>query len=227
MTTTMFVQHILGFDRSDTEMRAARAAGWRRSDLWWERLSESGCARHLRGDRAGAAKDWHQAAWIARLRFPARDPRRATSLANLALADRDAGREGRARRRYARARQIWRHAESYIDTMQIARRARSSLFHMRMEALHWDTYSVNMKTRFRAFAGETAEALAALGQGRPASCRLFGRWRGEKPAVFDDSRKFLSAALLVGGDGDDHAGGNAGDPGPTQPATPQSRNHRR
>ena len=28
--------------------------------------------------------------------------------------------------------------------------------------------------------------------------RLYERWRGEKPSVFDDTRKFLAAALLIG-----------------------------
>ena len=135
---------------------------------------------------------------IALWRFRATDPRRATTLANLALTDRLAGREGRARRRYARARRIWRETGPFIATMQIARRARSSLFHLRMETKHWDTYQDNMRIRMTAFARETAEALAALEQGQPVACRLYQRWRAEKPPVFDDTRKLLAAALMVG-----------------------------
>ena len=56
-------------------------------------------------------------------------------------ADRLAGREARARRRYAKALTIWREIESFIAGMEISRRARSSLFHLRMEAKHWDTYA--------------------------------------------------------------------------------------
>ena len=33
--------------------------------------------------------------------------------------------------------------------------------------------------------------------GASAPFRLHDRWRGEKPAVFDDMRKFLGAALLL------------------------------
>ena len=55
-----------------------------------------------------------------------------------------------------------------------------------------------MRIRMTAFARETATALAALEQGQRPSCRLYERWRGEKPPVFDDTRKLLSAALLVG-----------------------------
>ncbi len=81
--------------------------------------------------------------------------------------------------------------------MQIARRARSSLFHLRMETKHWDTYQDNTRIRMTAFARETAEALAALEQGQPVACRLYARWRAEKAAVFDDTRQLLAAALLV------------------------------
>jgi len=34
--------------------------------------------------------------------------------------------------------------------------------------------------------------------GKPVRCRLYERWRAERPAVFDDTRKLLAAALLVG-----------------------------
>ena len=184
-------------ERAAAERTAALKAGWHAADLDWERLQEQGNALLHSGDRAAAGRCFRRAGWIALWRFRATDPRRATTLANLGRTDRLAGREGRARRRYARARRIWRETGSFIATMQIARRARSSLFHLRMETKHWDTYQDNMRIRMTAFARETAEALAALEQGQPVRCRLYGRWRAEKPAVFDDTRKLLAAALLV------------------------------
>jgi hypothetical protein len=81
--------------------------------------------------------------------------------------------------------------------MTIARRGRSSLFHLRMEAKHWDTYQGNLRHRARYFAREAATCLDAATHGVPAFFRLYDRWRGEKPAVFDDTRKFLGAALLL------------------------------
>ena len=185
-------------DRAEAERTAALKAGWHAADLDWERLQEQGNALLRRGDRAGAGRSFRRAGWIALWHFPGADPRRATTLANLGLTDRLAGREGRARRRYARARRVWRQAGRFIAAMRIARRARSSLFHLRMETRHWDTYQDNTRIRLTAFASETAAALAALEQGQAPACRLFERWRGEKPAVFDDTRKLLSAALLVG-----------------------------
>ena len=180
------------------ERAAALKAGWRAADLDWERLQEEANLRYRSGDAARAAKLWRRAGWIGLWRFRASDPRRATTLANLALADRLAGREARARRRYAKARRIWGEVDSFIAAMRIAPRARSSLFHLRMEAKHRDTYRQNMRVRMTAFARETAEALTALERAEPVTCRLYERWRGEKPAVFDDTRKLLAAALLIG-----------------------------
>jgi hypothetical protein len=196
---TMSVLPILESRSRDTEMRAALAAGWWRRDLYWERLQEAGNAAMLAGDIRGAARAWQRAAWIVRLAFAASDPRQATTLANLAYLDRLAGREARAKKQYAKARIRWQQADAFITGMTIARRGRSSMFHLRMEVLHWDTYENNMRIRLRKFANEAADALAALEQNRTPDCRLFERWRGEKPSVFDDTRKFLSAALLVGG----------------------------
>jgi len=179
-------------------MIIARKAGWRRADLNWERLQEQGNAALRAGNTQEAIRCFRRAAWISCWRFRKSDPRRVATLANLALADRLVGREARARRRYAKARRLWEGVDSWIGEVQVARRARSSLFHLRMEALHWDTYQDNMRVRLRAFARETGEALAALEQGQAPSHRLFERWRGEKPSVFDDTRILLAAALMIG-----------------------------
>lgn len=181
----------------DLERAAARTAGWRDSDLGWERLQERALDALRAGDRAAAARAWRRAWWLALLRFGRGDPRHATSVANLGLAARLAGREALARRRYARALGLWGAAPDWIERMKIARRARSSLFHLRMEAKHWPSYEANMRRRAQAFAREAAACLDAAARGAPAPHRLCERWRGEKPAVFDDMRKFLAAALLI------------------------------
>ena len=197
MTMSMSEQPTSAFE-ADGDLAAARRAGWRRADLDWEHLQERGNGLLLTGDSAEAARCFRRAGWIAFWHFGASDPRRAATLANLALADRIDGRDGRAKRRYAKARRLWAETESWIEGMTVARRARSSLFHLRMEARHWDTYQDNMRARMRAFGAETAEALEALERREPSPHGLFKRWRGEKPSVFDDTRKFLAAALMVG-----------------------------
>ena len=87
------VLHILASKPIDAEMEAALAAGWTRSDLSWERLQEEGNLAFESGKMDRAAKAWFRARWIGALRFAAFDPRRATTLANLALIDRQSGRE--------------------------------------------------------------------------------------------------------------------------------------
>lgn len=180
------------------EAATRRAAGrWRRADAVWERLQEDGNARLAAGDTAGAARCFRRAKWLAALTFRRGDPRRATTLANLALADRLAGREARARRRYARARAAWAGVEGYIARMEIAARSRSARLERAMEGRQLETFRQNMRIRMTGFARATAAALAALEEGQPVTARLAERWAAEKPPVQDDTRRLLAAALLV------------------------------
>ena len=92
MTTSMSEPPISASD-DDTELVTARKAGWRRADLNWERLQERANELLRTGDGPGAIRCFRRAARIARWRFARSDPRRAATLANLALADRLSGRE--------------------------------------------------------------------------------------------------------------------------------------
>lgn len=170
---------------------------WRRAESAWERLQEAGTARLAAGDATAAARAFRRAGWVALLGLPRGDPRQATTLANLGLADRLAGREARARRRYARARAAWEGVDRFIAGMEIARRTRSARVDGRMTAPHLETYRRNMRIRMTGFARTTAAALAALEQGAPVTARLAERWPAEKPPVHDDTRRLLAAALLV------------------------------
>ena len=190
MTTSMFVPPIWGFDRNDAEMRLALQSGWRRSDLIWERLMERALSE-------GRARDLRLADWLARLRFSKGDPRRATAAAGRVRQAFDAGDANLATRIARRANAEFSGVEDFIANLAIAPRARSSLFHLRMEARHRETYHDNMRLRLSKIAAETTEHLEALtSEARPPH-RLFTRWRGEKPSVFDDTRKLLGACLLI------------------------------
>jgi len=186
-------------NKGEAERARARAAGWHRSDLDWEKLQEAAHAAYEAGDRGTAVRLWRKGAWMAAWRLPKADPRRATSLANAAFADRLLGREDAARAKYDRARALWAEVPGWTQRVEPARRARSSTFHMRMEAKNWDTYKANIQARLGRFAEEAGEALAAIAEGKSSPHRLISRWKGEKPAVFDDSRKLVSAALLIAG----------------------------
>lgn len=184
---------------SDGDLRAALAAGWRRCDVEWERLQEAANAAWLNGDPKTSARTFRKARRLAFLWFRRSDPRYATSVANAAFAARISGDERGASQGYARARRLWAAVPETLGEMSIRPRARSSLFHLRMEARHWDTYQANIRNRIGRFVEEAGEALEAIEQGRASPYRLYHRWRGECPAIYDDSRKFLSAALLICG----------------------------
>ncbi|WP_350334437.1 hypothetical protein [Coralliovum pocilloporae] len=193
----MSVLHISGFRGNDLPMRAALAAGWSRADLWWERLQEEGLA--LVGDnRLTAARSRFLAArLLATLAFDEGDPRLSASLACLARLSQKKGRMDAARRQYNKALVRWPLAEDAVSGLQIKPRARSSLFHLRMEARHWDTYSDTMRKRLAGFVCETELAIVDLSRNQPPRHRLASRWQAEKPPVFDDTRKLLGACLLV------------------------------
>ncbi len=183
----------------DNDLRAALNSGWRRCDVKWERLQEAANRAWFEGDIKTATRIFRKARRLAFWRFRRTDPRYATSLANAALAARALGNERAAADGYARARRLWAAVPQSIDEMEIRPRARSSLFHFRMEARHWNTYQENIRKRIAKFVEEAAEALEAIEQGQASPHRLYHRWRGECPVIYDDTRKFLSASLLICG----------------------------
>lgn len=191
-TMNMFAPRIWGSDFSSAQSRVALNAGWRRSDLLWEALMEKGCAAYGERDAAGARRAFGRACWVARL-FVRSDLRRAASQAALGLSGNSSQKISRARAHFTT------HVEAAIGAMQIAPRARSSLFHLRMEARHRDTYHANLRLRLSKIAAETASSLAAMERGRAPGHRLYSRWLGERPTVYDDTRKVLAACLLIPG----------------------------
>lgn len=196
MTMSMSARHILGFDAADTEWRQAKASGWHRADLRWERLSEAAITAWQTQRRFRAICLFHLAHLQARLAFGASDRRIATSLINLGIAA-GAG-AATAKRYFSKARHNWQSARGDVDDMVVRPRSRSSLFHLRMEARHRETYLANTRLRISRFIVETEESLDALEAGSVAlPHRHFSRWRGERPVVFDDMRKILGACLLI------------------------------
>nr|MDA3858571.1 tetratricopeptide repeat-containing protein [Roseovarius sp.] len=133
----MFVPRIWGFDLRSTQAQVALQAGWSRADILWEGLMEAANKAALRGDRKTAAKTFRRAFWVAKLAFARGDLRHATVQLNLGILARKCGNEAKAQGHFKTAALHWdRYAEANIAAMTIAPRARSSLFHLRMEALH-------------------------------------------------------------------------------------------
>ena len=183
----------------DTDLRAAVSAGWRKCDVKWERLQEEANSAWFNGEAKSAVRKFQQARRLAFWRMRRSDPRYATSLANAGFAARILGHERTASKNYADARALWANVPATIDHMLIRPRARSSLFHLRMEARHWQTYQGNIRKRIGRFVEEAGEALEAIEQGKASPHRLYHRWRGECPVIYDDTRKYMSAALLICG----------------------------
>jgi hypothetical protein len=196
-TMNMSGPHIWGFNRDDQEMRIARSAGWKRADLVWERLMESGNQCWAENQISLAARRFRQAEFLARICFQSTDLRMAASTANLAVIAVSQGNMARAERLQKKALVIWSDAGTWIEGMSVSPRSRSSLFHLRMESLHRETFHQNLKTRFMRFAAETNETLSGLTDESVRRHRHYSRWRGERPSVYDDTRKILGACLLI------------------------------
>ncbi|MDE0113731.1 MAG: tetratricopeptide repeat-containing protein [Albidovulum sp.] len=178
-------------------MREALFSGWSRWDLVWERLQENANRAIRNDDKLAACARIVAASVLAAVAFSKNDPRAATSVANFAFAANSFGAAKFANWRYRAARNMWNGAGNALNDMKIKPRARSSVFHMRMEIKHRDAYRANMARRMKKFIDETGECLDCLIEKRSVTHRLYSRWRGEKPPLFDDTRKILGACLLL------------------------------
>ena len=128
-------------------------------DHLWENFAEQG-SRALderQSDRALAS--WNVAAALADS-FVDGDPRRAASLAGLAIAGLAAGRLTpiAAERALRTAAEAWSTTERWIETMELELSGRSSLFHFRLERRHQGAYQDLKRIECRRFA----EAGAAI-----------------------------------------------------------------
>lgn len=178
-------------------------AGWRLADLLWERLSEAALAAFDSGHADHADELWNAAQTLAE-GFATNDPRRASSLNNRAVACRIAGDADEAVDLCRRALAGWTAADIWVDCMAVEPRARSSLFHLRLESKHRDRYRAlardDYRRLLRAGGAATARNLARMSGDLPNddAGEVIGlaRWRATRPASFNDLRKLTAAALL-------------------------------
>jgi hypothetical protein len=176
-------------------------AGWSEADLQWEMAAERTAEAASRGDSLLAKDKAGAAVQIARASFEPIDPRLGTALANFGICLNQAGGNGGGARLFGEALEVWRATGPWIARMDAPRMARSSLFHMRMELLHRDTYRARWQVRWREIAEEAMERLAALSPS-PTDVSLsapavLARWRRERPAMLNDTRKLMAAAYLL------------------------------
>ena len=134
-------------------------AGWSEADLAWEAAAERTAEAVAQNDLDLAKEEAGKALRLARASFEPIDPRLGTSFANFGVCLALAGDNSGTDRLFADALEVWRRADPWIARMDAPRIARSSLFHMRMEMRHRDTYRARWRERWLELTQEARERL--------------------------------------------------------------------
>ena len=122
------------------------------ADRRWEARTLEGLAAFRAGRIEAAYAAWRSASAIGRA-FAADDPRRAASRTHLALCHAAQGDAAPARRAFRRALRAWEAAEAWVARMALPQRARSSGFHLRLEAKHRRHYDALARVEFAKLLG--------------------------------------------------------------------------
>jgi hypothetical protein len=177
------------------------SAGWTEADPAWEVAAEGAAEAASRNDNESAKSEAGHALQLARANFDPGDPRLGTSLANYGVCLRLAGDAGSHKALFREAIEVWRRADAWIARMDAPRVARSSLFHMRMEARHREVYRERWLKRWKEIADEATAKVAALSDASylqaAAAADALARWRRERPAMLNDTRKLMAASFLL------------------------------
>lgn len=177
--------------------RFPSSENWSDEDGEWEVLQEQASIHRLENRLEEAGKLWGEALLLARKAFTTQDPRLAASIANYAYFAARNGDKKAAAEMFDEALQIWDASGPWLDALKVERKAKSSLFHLRLEAKNRGTFEANQRKRLGKFAAEGRAAIAALAAGKPADTRGQSRWWPEKTPQPSDARKLLAAVLLT------------------------------
>ena len=175
---------------------SAGEVAWTEADADWERLQVAAAEALAANDPVGAADSWAAALRVARANFEPDDPRLATSLVNQALALRLRG-EPVADRLFADALATWDQAPAWLARQRFMPRARSSIFHLRLEAKHGGAYDANLRRRAEALLHAARAATAALAAGAPGQAPDRAVFQAFRSAPRDAMREVLAAAHLM------------------------------
>jgi hypothetical protein len=177
------------------------AAGWRAEDLEWENLCEAALEHLAAGRLEDARQHLAHCVRIAHESFAEDDPRLGTSLFNHGAALIAAGEEKASGRTLADAAKVWERCDTWVAAMTAPRVARSSMFHMRMEQRHRATYEERWRVKWAELVAEARGQIEGSGPLRLVSAETagerLGRWRRERPAMLNDTRKLMAAVLLL------------------------------
>lgn len=156
-----------------------------------------GATAYGSGDSAAALQNFGTCVQLARASFEAQDPRLGTSIANFEMSRQGAGTGELLREAHA----TWAGCDGWVDKLTAPRSARSSMFHMRMEQIHRDTYEERWRIKWRELVDEARGRMDQLLDGgacQPADAQAcVARWDRECPAMLNDSRKLMAAVILL------------------------------
>lgn len=175
---------------------SAGEVAWTEADGEWERLQVAAAEAFVSNDPVGAADSWAAALRIARAEFEADDPRLAASLANWALALRLRS-EPVAERLFSDALEAWDAAPAWLARQRFAPRARSSIFHLRLQAKHGGAYDANLRRRAATLLSTARAVTAALAAGAPPQAPDRAGFQVFRNARLDVMRKVLAATHVM------------------------------
>jgi hypothetical protein len=175
---------------------ALAAAGWSEAELTWEHVQVAAAEVLAQGKTGEAASLWQSGLELARETFGEDDPRLAASLANRAVGLRLEGDDAAAAALLGEALEVWDRAGPWIEALKPERRARSSLYHLRVETKYKGGYERHSRERYRKLAEEGRARTGALRDAAGAPQADLERWRRNRPAGYDDARKLLAAVVL-------------------------------
>ena len=163
----MCARHTSAFDGDNTCPNRDVNMEQTTADFRWVELSEESVALFDTSQFGLAADKWLEAFEQAQ-GFQGNDPRRAGSRSNLAIAHRIRGEFALAEQCYRQALENWQATQAWLIEMQLPVRARSSLFHLRMESKHREQYNQTAMQKYEkllpAGAAGTRNNLAELCQ---------------------------------------------------------------
>lgn len=119
-------------------------------ELHWLHLTEAAASQLESGELLTALATWQSTNAVAET-FASTDPRRAASLNNLGVGMWMVSDRGNAAQTYQQALKAWEAAADWVAGMQLRSRARSSLFHLRLEARHRAIYDRRGRAEYREF----------------------------------------------------------------------------
>ena len=177
--------------------RLLERAGWTNEEVIWEQIQETAAECERAGEYTEALELWRGALELVRECLRPDDLRVAASLANVAVGERHFGDAATSQRMFDEALALWDNGDGWVESLKPTTLARSSTFHLRLQARHPAGYDRLPRERYRTLAREGRAILTARRDGLADEFDRLDRWRRDRPNGFSDWRKLLGAVLLV------------------------------